>query len=638
MSTGAIGSIGSLTDEQQAVCKHLPQPIASVWQEVLLARTHVALEQQLIRLVDVTTRTLSVLTLTDYLRGPPVRHVEALLGQLDAPEPEVWFSLLNAGVDAIYARTEPKPFCLELLVWAHGPRGEPAKGQRLLEKALELRQHLVHASDTLVVEGGDSTTERLLGVCLALCESLSWLGLYRLVRPAALETLRQRGFSGKMQLLTGGAEASPTVDASWTAHLVLDSVYWAAPDASAFLEVSPLMRVLPHPRLKRAQCFLLVGAPHMHRLQLRHDATEVTLDVAIPAPTLGSGEWTFTDWLAHRAEHDAYLENTDLGRTLAVDESQVRRTPSRRPPSRPIPDLSADAFREPTGWRGRQPSSAFTPEQKRQRQAVLLAQVAVLLAIVAAGARMLRPVHGRERAVHIDDQGVAAVVAKTRGANEDARSVAAPQAVTMTAEQRAERARAEAREAVMEQARQAFAQGQAVAATQPVVAVLKWEVASFLGDWHGDLALTRLLAREVPVPKLRCQRHALRALEAQPGDGELTLLATKCGIKSGDTLRMDERAWRYDLRARLLTMAHKLVAGSKQADPAQRTLARSLLADAGRLGSPGAWLELAKLAWESDGLAAECLEALNHARDLGDFSAADVTLESSLRLACQKPK
>lgn len=637
MTTGAIGSIGSLTEEQQAVCKHLPQPIAAAWQEVLLARTHAVLEQKLLRLVDVIARTLGVLTLTDYLRGPPARQVEQLLTQLEDPEPEVWFSLLNAAVDAIYARTQPKPFCLELLVWAHGPRGEAAKGQRLLEKALEVRQDLLTHTDTLNMDETGTAMERLLGICVSLCESLSWLALFRLVHPTSLETLRGRGFSGKIQVLMGGAEVSPAVDATWTAHLMLDGVYWCAPDATAFLEVSPLMRVLPHPRLKRSQCFLFAGAPHLRRLQLRHDSTEVTLEtvVTVPGTERRPAEWTFAEWLSHRDQHHALLENVDLTGALAVDHALVRRPPTRRPPSRPIPDLSADAFREPTGWKGRHPSSVQSPARTRQKQAVLIAQVVVLIAIVLAGARMLKPAAGRHQAVHIDERGVAAVVAKTRGGPGDSPPAALPAPPSPSAAELLARAKTQEQEVRMQAAQAAFAAGELVAATQPVFAVLKWEVAAYLGDWHGDRALARLLVRETPLPKTRCRRHTLRALTAQPGDGELTLVATKCGVKSGEKLHDDIDAWRYDLRARLISTAQKLVAGAQLADVSRRAMARSLLADAGTLGSPGAWIQLAKLAWESDRLAGPCRDALAEARKLGDLSPTDLTVLGQLTEACK---
>ena len=612
MNTGAIGTVGSLDEAQQAVCRHLPQPIAAAWQEVLLARTNAQLEQRLLGLIDVTLRTLGVLALCDYLRGPPVKAVESLLPTLAEPQPEAWFALLNAAVDAVFQRAEPRPFALELLVWAHGPRGEPAAGQRHLEKVLGLRRELMYETDTLVIEDSGTPTERLLLATLALCESLQWLGPYRMLRPATLTTLRNRGFSGRIQFLVGGAETPPSVEASWTAHLLLDTVYWSNPDASALLELSPFVRVLPHPRLKRSQCFLFAAAPGMKRLQLRHDPSEMTVETSIAGP---DGEWTLAKWLDKRAEHVAFLENQDLGGNLTAEAALVRVQPRLRPPSRPIPDLSAESFRQPT-WSARRPSSALTPAIRKQKQLLLVGQVAILVAIVAVGARMLGPGrlggHDGERIVHIDERGVASVVAKTRGGHEPPVELPVPEAATVTAARLAD----QAREAALQAARRQFEAGSAVAQTQPVFAALKWEVAAMQGDWRGDRELARLMVHYLPAQKARCQKHALRMLAAQPGDAEMTLLATKCGVKPGMVVDDDQDKWRESLRLRLIEHADRLLVGKKASVAETAPLARSLYQDAAALGDARGWLGVAEVAWRVDRDVAACRAALAAATKL----------------------
>ncbi len=630
MNTGAIGTVGSLDEEQQAVCRHLPQPIAAAWQEVLLARTNAQLEQRLLGLIDVLLRTLGVLALCDYLRGPPDKSVETLLPSLDEPQPDAWFSLLNAAVDAVFRRAEPRPFALELLVWAHGLRGEPAAGQRHLEKVLKLRRELMYATDTLVIEESGTPTERLLLATLALCESLHWLGPYRLLRPATLTTLRNSGFTGRIQFLVGGAETPPSVEASWTAHLLLDTVYWSNPDASALLELSPFIRVLPHPRLKRSACFLFAASPGLKCLQLRHDPSEMTVETSIAGP---DGEWTLAKWLEKRAEHVSWLENHDLGGNLTAEPALLRARPRMRPPSRPIPDLSAESFREST-WTGRRPSSALTPAVRKQKQLLLVGQVAILVGIVAVGARMLGrgPVagHGPERVVHIDDRGVASVVAKTRGGHEAQVAVAPPEPATVTAARLAERAR----EAAIEAARRQFEQGSAYAQTQPVFAALKWEVAAFEGDWRGDRELARLMAQYLPAQRVRCQKHALRALTAQPGDAEMTLLAGKCGVKPGTLLSDDRTEWQRSLRPRLIAEARQLIAGKKLHVAENAKLARSLFQDAGRLGATQGWLGAAQVAWQGEHDAAGCKDALAEAGKLGGLNAEELATEADLRVNC----
>ena len=631
MNAAGMGTVGSLDEEQQAVCRHLPQPIAAAWQEVLLARNNAQLELRLLAMSDVILRTLGVLVLCDYLRGPAVENVENLLPDLAQPQPETWFSLLNAGVDAIFRRAQPRPFALELLVWAHGPRGEPAAGQRRLEKVLALRRELLHSAGTLTIEEAGTPTERLLVAVLALCESLRWMGAYRLLRPASLTTLRGQGFRGRMQFLAGGAETAPSVDASWTAHLLLDTVYWSNPDASQLLEISPFMRVLPHARLKRSQCYLFVASPGLKRVQLRHDTTEVTVDTAIDAPD--GGEWTLEQWLQKRAEHTLLLENQDLIGNLVASPELGRLTPRPRPPSRPIPDLSAASFHQPS-WIGRQPSGVVTPQVRKQKQLLLIGQVVILLVIVGVGARMLGtgrpPRRDAERVVHIDEKGVASVIAKTRGGHETPAPVAPPESPSVTTARLAE----QGREAALQAARREFEEGSAQAATQPVFAALKWEVAAFDGDWRGDRELARSMVHYLPVQKARCQKHALRMLAAQPGDAEMSLIASKCGVRPGQTAPEDREAWQKSLRDRLYQEGFSLINGKGLENAGKRTMARSLFADAGRLGSVRGWLGAAQVAWHGEKDAETCRNALTHAGALGGFSDVELKVLADLRGEC----
>ncbi len=632
MNTGAIGTVGNLGEAQQAVCRHLPQPIAAAWQEVLLARTNAQLEQRLLGLIDVLLRTLGVLALADYLRGPPVKDVENLLSTLEEPQPDAWYSLLNASVDAIFRRSEPRPFALELLVWAHGPRGEPAAGQRQLEKVLKLRHEMMYATDTLVIEEAGTPTERLVVAVVALCESLQWLGPYRLLRPATLTTLRDRGFTGRIQFLVGGAETPSSVEASWTAHLLLDTVYWSNPDASALLELTPFMRVLPHPRLKRSACFLFAGSPGLKRLQLRHDPSEMTVETTIAGP---DGEWTLAKWLEQRHQQVAWRENSDLAGTLTAAASLLRTQPRIRPPSRPIPDLSAESFRQ-AQWSGRRPSSALTPVVRKQKQLLLIGQVVILVAIVGIGARMLGPGHGDgrdgERVVHIDDRGVASVVAKTRGGHEPEPVAAPPEAATLTAARLAD----QAREAALQAARRKFEEGSAAAQTQPVFAALKWEVAAFEGDWRGDRELARLMVHYLPTQRSRCQKHALRMLNAQPGDAEMTLIATKCGVRPGAEITDDRTKWQESLRGRLLDLADRLIAGKKLYIAENAVMARSLYTDAGQLGSALGWLGAAEVAWSAQEDAAACKTAAAEAQKIGGLAGAAQARLVELQTACAK--
>lgn len=629
LTAGAVGTVGSLSEAQQEACRYLPQPIAAAWQEVLLARSTAQLEQRLLTMTDVVFRMLGVLAMADYLRGPPVPAVEAYLRDLDDPQPETWLGLLNAAVDAVFRRAEPRPFALELLVWAHGPRGEPAIGQRHLEHVLKLRRTLVTATDTLSIEDGGTPTERLLLATLDLCESLHWLAGYRLLRPSTLTTLRPTGFSGRMQVLAGGAETPATIDAAWTAHLLLDTVYWSNPDASALLDLTPFVRMLPHPRLKRLQCFLFAAAPGLKRLQLRHDASEVTVETSV---TGAGGESTLAKWLEERHQHVTWLENRDLSGSLSVQPALMHVPQRQRPPSRPIPDLSANAFQDPA-WQGRRPSSALTPAVQRQKQWLLVAQVAILVVIVGVGARMLTGgrVPGRDegRVVQIDDKGVASVVAKVRG-GPAAYPAPPPEDPSTTAARLAERAH----EAAIQAARRKFEDGSAQAETQPIYAALKWEVAAMQGDWRGDRELARLLVMEGKSQRQRCQKHVLRALTAMPGDAEMTLIAGRCGVKPGMTMVEDRTRWQESVRGRLVEQADKLVTGKRLHIKQNAELALSLLRDAGELGQGRAWLGAARVAWQGLNDAAGCRDALTHAAAATGLSDTERKEIESLQAQC----
>lgn len=387
------GVLASLTEEQQQVCRLLPFPIASAWHQILLATSRSQLDQRLIAQVEVIARTLGTLVLCDYLRGPVDEPVEVLVAELDKPTPEDWVALVGAGLDSLARRQDPPPMLDAALEWRSRRAHADRVGLEQLAWCVELRRSML--TSTGVDTGFDAATQtdQMMQATLDLVESLRWLGAWRLARVVSMTTLRHRGFVGKVQLFQGADESPEPIDAAWSAHLVSDAVYLLDPSATQALEVSPLIRVLPHPRHRRPLCFLFHNAPGLDRLVLAEDATGVRVETSIAGP---EGEMPFADWLARRQEHGAWLHNEDLGGSLAVDGAQpVYHAPRHAPPVRPISDLSQFAFR-------RQSSHWQSLGDWRSR-AILAAQLGVVVAIGAVCMFVLAP-RFQKVSAQIDDE------------------------------------------------------------------------------------------------------------------------------------------------------------------------------------------------------------------------------------------
>lgn len=385
--------VTALTDAQQQVARWLPYPVAAAWHEVLVARGVVHLEQRVTTAIEVTARLLGVLAICDYLRGPPVPEVETLLQKLERPQPEDWLAILQACSRALHLRTEPKPFAPELVRWAlstptMGAPGrdatlQPGPGWLALQKAVTLRGDRLRATMTEVAYDEAAQIDTLAHALLQTLDTLRWLGLYRLARVTELTTLRHGGFSGRVQIFAGGTQDPEPLDAAWTAHLLADVVYVLNAKATEALEVSPFLRVLPHPKSRRPVLFLLDSAPGLRRLQLASDTSGVMVETAIAGP---DGEMSLAQWLQVRGEHGAWLANQDLWDVLATD-ARVGKS-LERPPSgmRAVPELTVADFR-PLPTR-QHPSTALYLGPQRKRM-VLIAQVAAVVALSVVSVKLL---------------------------------------------------------------------------------------------------------------------------------------------------------------------------------------------------------------------------------------------------------
>ncbi|MSQ81747.1 MAG: hypothetical protein EXR77_02380 [Myxococcales bacterium] len=388
------GLLDTLSDEQTQVCRLLPYPLAAAWQQVLQAPTLPQLEARLHTQVEVVVRTLGVLLLIEYLRGPADANAELVLDHLNKPEPEDWLAVVTKLGEVLHRRTEPAVMLAPLVAWRRRHAHADRDGLQQLTYVIGLRRSGLTA--TGVEESFEATqqVEELLEATLDLLESLRWLGAWRMLRVVEQATLRHKGFSGRVQVFAGGAETPDSIAASWTAHLVVDALYLVDPRATQMLEVSPLLRILPHPRTRRPLCFLFDRAENLHRLTLIHDSSGVHAETSIAGP---HGEMAFEQWLAMRSAHGAWLANQDLLDSLTVDPLAQQFAVARRTaPARRISGLSQHAYRRQV--RG---ESLFTSWRSRANLGV---QVAVAVALVAAAFWLLAPRQAVRVPVQIADE------------------------------------------------------------------------------------------------------------------------------------------------------------------------------------------------------------------------------------------
>jgi len=396
------GLVGSWSEAQQQVCRHLPHPIAAAWHDFLLARGHGQLEQKLHGVIEVLARTLGSLILVDYLRGPVDDAMEDLLQTLERPQPEAWLAIIEHGLKALQKRGEPKAFMPEALRWGLTARGDVHGGLASLGQAVAVRAELLRSTDAHVSYDFSAKVEEACLEMLAVLTSLAWLGLYRLTYVTQCTTLRHQGFSGLLQFYVGGNDTPEQVEAQWTAHLLTDVVYVMNASATELLEISPFMRILHHPRSRKSLCFLFESSRSLGRLTLSCDAQRVTVETAIAGP---DGEMGLADWLRVRAAHGAWLTNRDLLGNLMADAAAPQFQSARlQPVSRPIPDLSGAAFRPMSQ---RHPSTMATALDKKKAHLTLAAQMLVLVAVVGGSIALVGPRLRSHPVEVLDDQAQA---------------------------------------------------------------------------------------------------------------------------------------------------------------------------------------------------------------------------------------
>ena len=410
------GLLDTLSEDQTQVCRHLPYPIAVVWQQVLQAPNAIQVQARLHTQVEVVARFVGVVLLCDYLRGPADPAVEGALDCLHKPEPEDWLALIGHLCEALQRRTDPPVMVQPLVGWRRRRAHADRDGLQQLSHVMTLRKQALVATELDESFEASRLLEDLLQGVLDLLESLRFLGAWRLLRIVDLTTLRHKGFAGRVQVFAGGGEAPEPIDATWTAHLVTDAVYLVDPQASQFLELSPLVRVLPHPRTRRPLCFVFAHAEGLQRPTLVHDPSGVLAETSIAG---AGGEVALVDWLAMRQQHGAWQANQDTDKLLCVDPNAQRYLAAKRTlPGRPISGLSQLAF---AGSRG---SSLFG----KSRRISLGVQVALAVVVVGAAAVLLAPRSARRAPVVISDEAAAPL-----NIHADAQAVAAAEPATAAA-------------------------------------------------------------------------------------------------------------------------------------------------------------------------------------------------------------
>lgn len=661
------GLLDTLSEDQTQVCRHLPYPIAAVWQQVLQATSPAQVQTRLGTQVEVVARYVGVVLLCEYLRGASDPTVEAALDCLHKPTPDDWRDLIGLLCDVLQRRTEPAVMVAPLVGWRRRHAHADRDGLQQLTHVIELRQQGLVATDIDESFEASKHLEALLQGVLDLLESLRFLGAWRLLRVLDLTTVRHKGFAGRVQIFAGGAESPEPVDVTWTAHLVTDAVYLVDPQATQFLELSPLVRILPHPRTRRPLCFWFSHAEALQRTTLVHDPSGVHVETSIAGPT---GEMPLQQWLAMRQLHGAWIANQDTDKTLCVDPQAHQYVATKRTlPGRPISGLSVLAFGRARG------SSMFA----RSRRVSVAVQVTLAVVVAAAAVALLAPRQPKRAPVVISDEAaaplnihadvqVAAAAPEAASAVVVAAAIAAPVAGPVAAAARdptpspppkvavspaipapakpparaagpavvaapapppAVAARPEV--APAEQAAAAVGgdvggdyvrKGLRDLAERPSYAVLKFLQAKAEGDRRADGLLAR--AYQAAGQSARCRHHALLAYSAQPDDEEIAKAARSCG---GDPTRASQEVPNPDdtkgLGPRLHQEGYAIIYGDRHSKADRRRMAKEMYADAAARGVARGHTGLAQIYLYGETSKPRCLAHAQKAVAAGEKGEAE---------------
>ncbi|MCB9679635.1 MAG: protein kinase [Alphaproteobacteria bacterium] len=292
--------------------RELPYPVAAAWHHVALSVSEAERLQRAIACLDSIPRLLVALLLPDYLRGAPVPAVESRLDALKRPSLGHWVGLARELARAVGSRETPAPFVPDATTWLFGPDGRPSAPAATLDLLVARRNTLAHgptlASQHQIASQADSFVAELRKVL----ESLKWLGRYRLFRVLDQRPTRRRTAigsvqQGRVQLFAGQEELTEPVEAEWDALLIPDALYLLGPDETGFLEVSPLIRVAPHPTTHTEHLFLAAEVHDLQRVVLEHGATGARVTRLVETD---HGEVPFDEWLAHRERGAPFLANS----------------------------------------------------------------------------------------------------------------------------------------------------------------------------------------------------------------------------------------------------------------------------------------------------------------------------------------
>jgi hypothetical protein len=449
-------------------------------------------------------------------------------------------------------------------------------GHDRLQRALETDDDFARAA----------AVEALHGAVACVLDGLHWLGRYRLVRVVALTTRRRRGFDGRVQVLQGGGDAPEAVVASWTAHLLADVVYLGNAAGTELLELSPFVRVLPHPRTRLPTLFVVDAAPQMLRLQLRHGPSQLTVASAIEG---ANGEIPFCAWLALRRDHGARIGNAWLDGPLQVPVAVPDRAPERER-ERPMPDLSPAAFRQQ-----RRGSSLFG-DGGRSTRLMLLAQVGVAVALVVASVQLVGP---RLRGSAIDPDTIDAAPIRPARLPVIAQSVAPlPPPVAGPVAPPPPQPSAPVAAPVTPESAPVTVESPAVTVRKPAVTSQKPAVA---------LPAARIPVtadpNSVTAEPAALAAHPSAVTDLLPAVPDYTALADAAGeLKPSYAALLRELAagvaedQRASLGARLYKEGSACIYGASLAPKDRRRLGKEAYAEAARLGCRRGWLGLARIA------------------------------------------
>ncbi len=257
------------------ILDQLPHPISATLQRVRVATEASLRTQLLVNAGEVTLRLVACLALADYLRGPSAHKVDAAFEDLRHPTLGKWEAALRLAIAALGSRSEPAPFCRELIPWYFNKRGKPSEAQRRIKQFVEFRNDRSHGRTPLGRSSGLAPMKTGAELVRRIVGTLGWLSRYRIVHVIKPTPVGDMQFEGHIQMFVG-RDLHPAAERyRWQGRLEDGGVYLLDPGATATLDLRDFALVQEQIHLEQDALYVL-SQRSSRWLEFKHDATRDT--------------------------------------------------------------------------------------------------------------------------------------------------------------------------------------------------------------------------------------------------------------------------------------------------------------------------------------------------------------------------